>query len=90
MNDKICIGCGAKLQDENISLEGYTTNIENDICSRCFRMKNYGEYQIVTKSNDEYIEILKEVDKTKDLVSNSKFLATVLSLKIILSSLTIL
>ena len=68
MNDKICIGCGAKLQDENISLEGYTTNIENDICSRCFRMKNYGEYQIVTKSNDEYIEILKEVDKTKDLV----------------------
>ena len=68
MNDKICIGCGAKLQDENILLEGYTTNIENDICSRCFRMKNYGEYQIVTKSNDEYIEILKEVDKTKDLV----------------------
>ena len=68
MNDKICIGCGAKLQDENIALEGYTTNIENDICSRCFRMKNYGEYQIVTKSNDEYIEILKEVDKTKDLV----------------------
>ena len=68
MNDKICIGCGAKLQDEIIALEGYTTNIENDLCSRCFRMKNYGEYQIVTKSNDEYIEILKEVDKTKDLV----------------------
>lgn len=66
--DKICIGCGAKLQDENIALEGYTSNIENDICSRCFRMKNYGEYQIVAKSNDEYIEILKEVDKTKDLV----------------------
>lgn len=66
--DKICIGCGAKLQDENIALEGYTSNIENDICSRCFRLKNYGEYQIVAKSNDEYIEILKEVDKTKDLV----------------------
>ena len=67
-NEKICIGCGAKLQDENISLEGYTSNIENDICSRCFRMKNYGEYQIIAKSNEEYIEILKEVDKTKDLV----------------------
>lgn len=66
--EKICIGCGVKLQDENMALEGYTSNIENDICSRCFRMKNYGEYQIVTKSNDEYIEILKEVDKTKDLV----------------------
>jgi len=66
--DKICIGCGVKLQDENMTLEGYTSNIENDICSRCFKMKNYGEYEIVTKSNDEYIEILKEVDKTKDLV----------------------
>ena len=68
MSDKICIGCGVKLQDENMSQEGYTSNIENDICSRCFRMKNYGEYQVVAKSNDEYIEILKEVDKTKDLV----------------------
>ena len=44
------------------------TNLENDICQRCFRMKNYGEYQVVTKSNDEYIEILKTVGKTKDLV----------------------
>lgn len=68
MTDKYCIGCGIKLQDENITTEGYTTSLENDICSRCFRMKNYGEYQIVTKSNDEYIEILKSVNETKDLV----------------------
>ena len=31
-------------------------------------MKNYGEYQVVTKSNEEYLEILKGVGKTKDLV----------------------
>ena len=68
MNDKYCIGCGIKLQDENMSVEGYTTSLENDICSRCFRMKNYGEYQVVTKSNDDYIEILKSVNQTKDLV----------------------
>ena len=68
MDDKFCIGCGVKLQTENVTAEGYTTNIENDICSRCFRMKNYGEYQIVTRSNDEYIEILKSVNDTKDLV----------------------
>ena len=68
MTDKFCIGCGVKLQDENITAEGYTTSLENDICSRCFKMKNYGEYQIVTKSNDEYIEILKSVNDTKDLV----------------------
>ena len=69
MNDlKKCQGCGVVLQDQNVLQEGYTTSIENDICQRCFRMKNYGEYQVVAKSNDEYIEILKNVSKTKDLV----------------------
>lgn len=68
MSSKFCIGCGVELQDENVSQEGYTSNIENDICNRCFRLKNYGEYQVVTKSNDEYIKILKDVNNTKDLV----------------------
>lgn len=65
---KRCQGCGIVLQDDNVLQEGYTTNLENDICQRCFRMKNYGEYQVVAKSNEEYIDILKEVGKTKDLV----------------------
>ena len=65
---KKCMGCGVELQDENITQEGYTSNLENDICNRCFRMKNYGEYQVVTKSNDEYIKILESVNDTKDLV----------------------
>ena len=63
-----CLGCGVLLQDENIMQEGYVTSLENDICQRCFRMKNYGEYQVVTKSNDEYLNILKGVGETKDLV----------------------
>ena len=67
-SEKKCLGCGVLLQDENILQEGYTTSIENDICQRCFRMKNYGEYQVVTKSNEEYINILKGVSETKDLV----------------------
>ena len=67
-NEKRCQGCGVLLQNENILLEGYTTNLENDICQRCFRMKNYGEYQVVTKSNEEYLKILKSVSETKDLV----------------------
>lgn len=65
---KYCIGCGVLLQDENMTMEGYTASIENDICARCFRMKNYGEYQIVTKSNEDYIKILQSVGKTNDLV----------------------
>ncbi len=67
-SEKKCLGCGVLLQDENILQEGYTTSLENDICQRCFRLKNYGEYQVVTKSNDEYINILKNVAETKDLV----------------------
>ena len=68
MIDKYCSGCGVKLQDENVLDDGYTTSLENEICQRCFRMKNYGEYQTVTKTNEEYIEILKSINNTKDLV----------------------
>ncbi len=66
--DKYCNGCGVKLQDENVLQEGYTMNLDNDLCQRCFRIKNYGDYQVVTKSNDEYIDILKSVGTTKNLV----------------------
>lgn len=67
-NEKYCLGCGVKLQDSNMLNEGYTPDISNDICSRCFKLRNYGDYQISTKSNEEYIEILKSVNETKDLV----------------------
>ena len=66
--EKRCRGCGVLLQDENVLQEGYTTDLDNNICQRCFRMKNYGEYQVITKSNDEYLEILKKVGETNDLV----------------------
>lgn len=66
--DKYCLGCGVKLQNANVLFEGYTVDLENDLCSRCFKIKNYGEYELVTKSNEENIEILRSVGKTKDLV----------------------
>ena len=70
MNEKVkkCSGCGVVLQEDNMLQEGYTTSLENDICQRCFRMKNYGEYQMVAKSNEEFLDILKGVGNTKDLV----------------------
>ena len=68
MENKQCLGCGVVLQDTNIAQEGYTNSLENDYCRRCFRMKNYGEYQTSTKSNDEYIEILKSIGESNDLV----------------------
>lgn len=66
--NKRCIGCGAILQDNNTLLEGYTTKLSNDLCMRCFKMKNYGEYEFVTKSNDEYIKMLKNIGLKHDLV----------------------
>lgn len=67
MNKK-CIGCGAVLQEANVLIEGYTVSLENDICQRCFKIRHYGELETITKSNEEYINILKDVGKTNDLV----------------------
>lgn len=65
---KTCKGCGVILQDNNVLLDGYTNDLRNDYCRRCFKMNNYGEYEFVMKSNSEYIEILKRIGKTKSLV----------------------
>lgn len=65
---KKCVGCGIELQDNNSLIEGYTQDLRNDLCRRCFRMRNYGEYEFVTKSNDEYIKILKNIGNQKCLV----------------------
>lgn len=65
---KKCLGCGVELQEENVLQEGYTTTLENDICQRCFRLKNYGEYQSITKTNEDYLKIIDDIAKTKDLV----------------------
>jgi len=66
--NKTCLGCGVKLQDENILNIGFTANIENDLCMRCFRLKNYGEYESIANSLVHYESILSFVNKTKDLV----------------------
>lgn len=65
---KTCLGCGVKLQDENVLNIGYTVNLSNDLCMRCFRLKNYGEYESVANSLVHYDSILSFVNKTKDLV----------------------
>lgn len=66
--NKYCMGCGIKLQDENILNIGFTTNLENDYCMRCFRLKNYGEYESVSSNIIDYEKIISGVNKTRDLV----------------------
>lgn len=68
MTSKKCIGCGVSLQEDNTTFDGYTSSLNNDICNRCFKMKNYGEYYDVNRSNDDYEAILESINETKDLV----------------------
>ncbi len=65
---KKCLGCGVELQDNNILLEGYTNTLENDFCMRCFKMKNYGEYEFVMRDNEQYKSIFRQIGKTKCLI----------------------
>jgi len=66
-----CIGCGLKLQSTDETKEGYIrpSNVErSQLCERCFRIQNYNEYQVVDKTNKDFVKIFKKVDKSKDLV----------------------
>lgn len=70
MNKK-CRGCGALFQSENPELEGFIKEENREkstLCERCFKIRNYGEYQKITKKNDEFFNILKQINETGDLV----------------------
>ena len=63
-----CIGCGSILQDIDELGEGYTRNINNELCERCFRIKNYSDYKLISKDNNDFIDILSNIGKKDDLV----------------------
>lgn len=68
---KKCLGCGSVMQYDNLELEGYVDEKDYNsslICKRCFRMKYYGEYYAVKKKNDDFIDIVKSINNTDDLV----------------------
>ncbi len=65
---KLCHGCGVELQSDNEAAIGYVKNIQQSLCKRCFGIKNYNEYKTVLKNNEEFINILKAINKTNDLV----------------------
>lgn len=70
MNKK-CIGCGATLQIDDIDKDGYVKPQNYDVstlCERCFKIRNYGEYKQVNKTNNDFLPILDEINKTDDLV----------------------
>lgn len=63
-----CNGCGSILQNTEPNLDGYTKDLKNNLCERCFRIANYNEYKMIPKSNSDFINILDNINKTNDLV----------------------
>ena len=63
-----CKGCGVNLQNTNPNELGYVKDLDKSLCERCFRIRNYNEYSMVYKDNADYISILNEINKSKDLV----------------------
>lgn len=56
-----CLGCGVVLQSTDKDGIGYVDNLDKDICFRCFRLKNYGEYRSVSLNNIEYKSIIDNI-----------------------------
>ncbi len=63
-----CKGCGVNLQNTNPNELGYVKDLDKSLCERCLRIRNYNQYSKVYKDNDDYISILNEINKSKDLV----------------------
>ena len=63
-----CIGCGSILQTDDVEARGYVRNTNSRLCERCFRIQNYGEFLPVIKDEFEFVEMLKQIKETKDLV----------------------
>ena len=61
--NKTCIGCGAKLQNINPDEIGYINSIDDEICKRCFDMKNYNKYTKVDLGNNEFMDIINKIPK---------------------------
>ena len=63
--NKICFGCGAKLQSVDKESKGYIPEGKINTasyCMRCFRMMHYGEQQEMTTPKDKK-EIINKVNK---------------------------
>ena len=59
---KKCSGCGIVLQTLDKDKDGYVASLDKELCYRCFRLKNYGEYKKVEKNNLDYMKIIDDIE----------------------------
>lgn len=82
-----CQGCGLILQDKLKDKEGYVPNLNSSICQKCFRSKNYGEFdnnlstfykleEIKEIKNDNVIMIVDITNPYETMISDiNKYVA---------------
>lgn len=70
-----CIGCGIELQNTNINELGYVDDLSKEICTRCFKLANYGEYQKVSLNNTDYKKIIESIKEESLVVYTSDILS---------------
>lgn len=58
---KFCLGCGILLQDVDENMDGYVSYSENDLCMRCFRLRNYGENRKINRDNKDFLNIIDNI-----------------------------
>lgn len=61
MNNKVCFGCGVKLQTTDKEKNGYTPKSDAVYCMRCFRLMHYGEERNVNTPK-EAKEIIRKIN----------------------------
>ena len=69
-----CIGCGEIIQSIDESKPGYLEEAileKNDkdfvICKRCFKIKNYNQYEVALTKKEVYYNIIRKVTMAKQL-----------------------
>lgn len=70
-----CIGCGIKLQNTDKEKLGYTKNLDNKYCERCFKTIHYNEERKVTN-----LDNLKIIDKINKLGYFTIFITDLVSI----------
>lgn len=75
MNEELyCQGCGIKIQSEDQNESGYipksalTTDMDNVLCRRCFRLKNYNETQDVEITDNDFLQMVSQIRDKDGLV----------------------
>lgn len=73
-----CVGCGAVIQTEDKNTIGYTPKsiLEKGLesgeiyCQRCFRLRHYNEIQDVSLTDDDFLQLLNEIEQNEALIVN--------------------